>query len=101
MIEGNLGSSKTTFCETRLIVVTLIADSLDTAKDELFQYQMQIEEKFSAVKSKIRKWSIQERLQFLYDTFNLTPYVIKYPNGEKFFDILTENKDLSIYDVLV
>jgi hypothetical protein len=100
MIEGNLGSSKTTFCETRLIVVTLIADSLDAAKDELFQYQMQIEEKFSTVKSKIRKWSIQERLQFLYDTFNLTPYVIKYPNGKKFSDILTENKDLSIYDVL-
>ena len=88
MIESNLGSSKTTYCETRLIVATIVADSLEIAKDELFQYQMQIEEQFSAFHSKLRKWSIQERLQFLYDTFNLTPYAIKYPNGEKFSDLL-------------
>lgn len=100
MIESNLGSSKTTYCETRLIVATIVADSLEIAKDELFQYQMQIEEQFSAFHSKLRKWSIQERLQFLYDTFNLTPYVIKYPNGEKFSDLLAENTDLSIYDIL-
>lgn len=100
MIESNLGSSKTTFCETRLLVATLVADSFENAKDEFFQYQMQVEEQFSAFKSKLRKCSIQERFQFLYDTFNITPYVIKYPNGEKFTDILEENKDLSIYDIL-
>lgn len=79
-IESNLGNKKTTFCETRLIVVTMYADSIESAKDLFYDYQMQIEELFSTFPSTIRRWSIDERLQLLYDTFNITPFVLEHPD---------------------
>lgn len=79
-IESNLGNKKTTFCETRLIVVTMYADNLESAKDLFYDYQMQIEELFSTFPSTIRRWSINERLQFLYDTFNIMPFVLEHPD---------------------
>lgn len=98
-IESNLGNKKTTFCETRLIVVTYEADTFETARDLFFQYQMQIEEKFATFNSKIRRWSIEERLQLLYNTFNITPFVLDYDKNESIIK-LAEEQGISIYDFL-
>ena len=38
-IESNLGNKKTTFCETRLIIVTMYCENLDSAKDLFYDYQ--------------------------------------------------------------
>lgn len=93
-IESNLGNKKTTFCETRLIVITLYAENLDSAKDLFYDYQLQIEEFFSTFPSTIRKWSIEERLQLLYNTFNLTPFVLEYPDKSIFQVFEETNKKI-------
>lgn len=98
-IESNLGSKQTTFCETRLIVVSIIAETFDEAKDFFFQYQMTIEESFALFKSSIRKCSIQERLKFLYNIFHLTPFVLDYPNDDNIVNLIKE-KNISVYDFL-
>ena len=98
-IVNNLGSKATTFCEKRLIVITIQADKLEKAKDIFYQYQTDIEESFADVKSKIRKWSIEERLEFLYNTFNLTPYILTYTNGEKITEMAKE-QGISVYDFI-
>lgn len=102
LIENNLGHNKTTFCETRLIVVTLEAENLETAKDLFFQHQMQIEESFSAFKSNIRRWSVFERLQLLYNTFHLTPFVLDYPDCKDIstLESMAQEQGLSVYDFL-
>lgn len=102
LIKNNLGYSKTTFCETRLIVITMDADNLEAAKDLFFQFQMQIEESFSAFKSQIRRWSIFERLQLLYNTFHLTPFIFDYPDIKNLATLekYISDNDLSIYDFL-
>lgn len=98
-IINNLGSKATTFCEKRLIVITIQADKFETAKDIFYNYQMDIEESFANFKSKIRKWSIEERLQFLYNTFNLVPFILKYPNGERIID-MAKKQGISVYDFI-
>lgn len=98
-IENNLGYNKTTFCETRLLVFTIEADNFEMAKDLFFQNQMQIEERFSTFKSKIRRWNAFERMQLLYNTFNLTPYVLDYPN-ENNITKLAEKRKETVYDFL-
>lgn len=93
-IESNLGNKKTTFCETRLIVITMYAENLDSAKDLFYDYQMRIEELFSTFPSTIRKWSIDERLQLLYNTFNITPFVLEHPDKSILQVFEETNKDI-------
>lgn len=98
-IENNLGYNKTTFCETRLLVITMEAENFEMAKDLFFQNQMQIEESFSAFKSKVRRWSAFERMKMLYNTFNLSPYVLDYPDDNNITE-LAKNHNETVYDFL-
>ena len=98
-IENNLGYNKTTYCETRLLVVTIEADNFEMAKDLIYQNQMQIEESFSAFKSKVRRWGAFERMKLLYNTFNLTPFVLEYPDEDNITK-LAKDKNETVFDFL-
>ena len=98
LIEANLGHKKHTYCEKRLLVIMTEAENFDEAKDIFFQYQLKIEEKFKLLKSKVRRWTLEELFQLLYNTFNKNPYVQEHPHSS----ILNELKsfDGTIYDYI-
>lgn len=98
LMEKNIGYKDHYYREKRLIVISTTAESFGEAADAFFHYQMRIEEKFKELKSKIRRWKIEERLQLLYDTFNKNLYIEDHPNTNFFDDF--EKFDGKIYDYL-
>lgn len=99
LITGVIGHKNQTLCETRLIVITLEAESLEEAKDLFMAYQLRLEEQFKSFGSKVRKWSIQERLELLYNTFHLNTLEQDFHKNGNLINEQT-NSDLCIYDVL-
>lgn len=97
LIETTLGNKEEILCETRQIVITTKAESLKDAQDIFMQYQLRTEEKFKELKSKIRKVSIDERLQSLYNLFHTE--LLENDKSKSFVELAKEQK-LSIYDVI-
>ncbi len=97
LIETCLGDKDEILCETRQIVITTKAGNIKEAQDVFMQYQLQTEEKFKELKSKIRRVSINERLTSLYNIFHT-----KLLEDDGIADIIQYAKDhnLSVYDVL-
>lgn len=97
LIETTLGNKEEILCETRQIVITTKAESLKDAQDIFMQYQLRTEEKFKELKSKIRKVSIDERLQSLYNLFHTE--LLENDKSKSLVELAKEQK-LSIYDVI-
>ena len=97
LIETCLGNKEKILCETRQVVITTVAEDIKEAQDIFLQYQLQIEEKFKRLKTKIRRVTIQERLQFLYNLFHTE---LMEDEGIDNFIEFAKNKKLSIYDVI-
>ena len=97
LIQACLGNKEKILCETRQIVITTEAESMKEAQDIFVQYQLQIEEKFKQLKSKIRRVPIQERFESLYNLFHTE---LKEDENITNFIKYAKQKDLSIYDVL-
>ena len=95
LIETCLGDKDEILCETRQIVITTKAGNIKEAQDVFMQYQLQTEEKFKELKSKIRRVSINERLTSLYNIFHT-----KLLEDDGIADIIQYAKDhnLSVYD---
>lgn len=96
LIETTLGNREEILCETRLIVITTKAENIKDAQDIFMQYQLRTEEKFKELKSKIRRLSIEERLEILYNVFHKEMFEDETDN---IIEQAKKNK-LSIYDVL-
>lgn len=99
LITNVIGHQKETLCETRLIVITVEAETLDDAKDLFMAYQIKLEEKFKLFGSKVRKWTIQERLEFLYNIFNINTLEQDYPDCKNILQQYV-NEDINVYDFL-
>lgn len=99
LITNVIGHQKETLCETRLIVITVEAENLDDAKDLFMAYQIKLEEKFKLFGSKVRKWTIQERLEFLYNIFNINTLEQDYPDCKNILQQYV-NEDINVYDFL-
>lgn len=69
--------SKEPILETERLILRPI--TLDDAKDLFMGYQIKLEEKFKLFGSKVRKWTIQERLEFIYNIFNINTLEQDYP----------------------
>lgn len=98
LMEKDIGHKDHFYREKRLLVMTTTAESFGEAADRFFHYQMRIEEKFKELKSKIRRWKIEERFQLLYDTFNKGLYIEDHPDTNFFDDF--EKFNGTIYDYL-
>lgn len=98
LIMNVIGHQKESLLETRLIVISTEADSLDEAKDLFMEYQIRLEEKFKGFGSTITRWNINQRLEFLYNIFNINTLKQDYPEGQKILDLV--NGDLNVYDIL-
>ena len=94
LIETTLGDKEEILCETRQVVITVVAENMKDAQDIFMQYQLRTEEKFKELKSKIRRVTIKERLASIYNVFHNELMDI-----DDIFEYAKEN-DLSIYDVL-
>lgn len=99
LITSVIGHQKETLCEKRLIVITVEAENLDDAKDLFMGYQIKLEEKFKLFGSKVRKWTIQERLEFIYNIFNINTLEQDYPECENILQQYV-NDDINVYDFL-
>lgn len=95
LIESALTSDiETTLCESRKVIITIKAENFKQAQDTFMDYQLKTEQKFKEINSKIRRMSIQERLEELYNVWNRELEKIDILKE------LKENKDLSIYDII-
>lgn len=99
LITSVIGHQKETLCETRLIVITVEAENLDDAKDLFMEYQIKLEEKFKLFGSKVRKWTIQERLEFIYNIFNINTLEQDHPECKNILQQYV-NDDINVYDFL-
>lgn len=99
LISSVIGHQNEVLCETRLIVITVEAENLDEAKDLFMEYQLKLEEKFKLFGSRVRRWSINERLELLYNVFHIHTLKQDMPECE---DLINDevNEELCIYDVL-
>lgn len=97
LIETTLGNKEEILKETRLIVITIKAESLKEAQDTFMQYQLRTEEKFKELKSKIRRVSVDERLKTLYNLFHTE---LLEDDTKTEIVKLANNHNLSVYDVL-
>ena len=97
LIETCIGNKDEVLCETRQITITTKAESMKEAQDIFFQYQLRTEEKFKELKSKIRRVTIQERLELLYNMFHTT---LLKDDGINNIVEYAENNNLSVYDVI-
>lgn len=97
LIETCIGNKDEVLCETRQITITTKAENMKDAQDIFFQYQLRTEEKFKELKSKIRRVTIQERLELLYNMFHNT--LLKDDGINNIIEYAKNNK-LSVYDVL-
>ena len=105
LIETCLGNKEEILCETRQVVITTKAESMKEAQDLFFQYQLKTEEKFKELKSKIRRITIQERLESLYNVFHTTllkddgiDNIVKYAkdNNLSVYDVIAPKEDVSL-----
>ena len=97
LIENCIGNKDKILSESRQVVITTYAENIKEAQDIFVQYQFQTEEKFKQLKSKIRRVTLQERFQFLYNVFHTK--LIEDEGIKNFIEYSKKNK-LSIYDVL-
>ena len=97
LIETCIGNKEEILCETRQITITTKAESMKEAQDIFFQYQLRTEEKFKELKSKIRRVTIQERLELLYNMFHTT---LLKDDGITNIVEYAKNNNLSVYDVI-
>lgn len=99
LITSVLGHKPQTLCETRLIVISIFAEDIDEAKDLFMEYQLRLEEAFKRFKSKIRRWTNQERLELLYNTININTFYNDYPDVNNIVKYAEAN-NLTVNDVL-
>ena len=97
LIETCIGNKDEVLCETRQITITTKAETMKEAQDIFFQYQLRTEEKFKELKSKIRRVTIQERLELLYNMFHTT---LLKDDGINNIVEYAKNNNLSVYDVI-
>lgn len=97
LIETCIGNKDEVLCETRQVTITTKAESMKEAQDIFFQYQLRTEEKFKELKSKIRRVTIQERLELLYNMFHTT--LLKEAGITNIVEY-AKNNNLSVYDVI-
>lgn len=97
LIETCIGNKEEILCETRQITITTKAENMKEAQDIFFQYQLRTEEKFKELKSKIRRVTIQERLELLYNMFHTT---LLKDDGIMNIVEYAKNNNLSVYDVI-
>lgn len=97
LIETCIGNKDEILCETRQITITTKAENMKEAQDIFFQYQLRTEEKFKELKSKIRRVTIQERLELLYNMFHTT---LLKDDGIANIVEYAKNNNLSVYDVI-
>lgn len=99
LITSVIGHQNETLCETRLIVITVEAENFDEAKDLFMEYQLRLEEKFKLFGSKIRRWSINERLELLYNLFHIHTLKQNHPDSTNIIKDMVDDEN-TIYDVL-
>lgn len=99
LITSVLGHKTETLCETRLIAISISAESLDEAKDYFMEYQIRLEEAFKRFKSKVRRITNQERLELLYNTLNINTFHNDYPGVKDIVKYASDN-NLTVYDIL-
>lgn len=99
LITAVLGHKPQTLCETRLIVISIVAENIDEAKDTFMEYQLRLEEAFKRFKSKVRRWTNQERLELLYNTINIETFYKDYPNVDNIIKYAEDN-NLTVNDIL-
>lgn len=99
LITSVLGHKAETLCETRLITISVSAESLDEAKDYFIEYQIRLEEAFKRFKSKVRRITNQERLELIYNTLNINTFHNDYPEVKDIVKYASEN-NLTVYDVI-
>lgn len=99
LITSVLGHKAETLCETRLITISVSAESLDEAKDYFIEYQIRLEEAFKRFKSKVRRVTNQERLELIYNTLNINTFHNDYPEVKNIVKYASEN-NLTVYDVI-
>ena len=97
LIETCIGNKEEVLCEIRQITITTKAENMKEAQDIFFQYQLRTEEKFKELKSKIRRVTIQERLELLYNMFHTT--LLKDDGISNIIEYANTN-NLSVYDVI-
>lgn len=99
LITSVLGHKTETLCETRLITISISAESLDEAKDYFMEYQIRLEEAFKRFKSKVRRITNQERLELLYNTLNINTFHNDYPEVKDIVKYASD-KNITVYDIL-
>ena len=97
LIDSVLGDKEEILKEKRQVVITTKAKNMKEAQDIFLQYQLRTEEKFKELKSKIRRATIEERFEALYNIFHNN---IAIDDGIENYIEYAQNNDLSIYDVL-
>ena len=98
LISGCLGSKTQEICELRLITMSTKADSFEEAKDIFLEYQFKLEEFLKKLNSKVRRYTNTERLELLYNIFNLD--TLKNKIQDKDIEKYANENNLTLYDVL-
>lgn len=97
LIELGVGNLSDTLQSKRYIAVSIKTDSYNEAKEKIFDIQLKSEEKFKELGSSIKRISIDERLELLYNFFH--EKIWKEHSQLSLINYALKN-DMTIYDVL-
>lgn len=76
IIERTIGDKNITLVTKRYLVLTVKSDSYQGAYKKLLDLEHGVAQKFKEIDSSIRTVSCQERLEILYDLFNLNTHTV-------------------------
>ena len=97
LIELGVGNINETLESKRYIAVTIKNDSYDDVKEKFIDIQLKSEEKFKELGSSIRRISVDERLEILYNFFNCTKWTDKNNLSIKEY---AKKENATVYDIL-
>lgn len=97
LIELGVGNIDDTLESKRYISITVKSDSYNDAKEKIMDIQLKSEEKFKELGSEIKRISVAERLEILYNFFNCSKWSDK---NDLTIQEYAKNKAITIYDAI-
>lgn len=99
LIERSITSENEKLETRRYIVISQHCESIQQARDIFYEYEIKTDNKFRELKSRLRRVTIEETLELIYDFFRTTPF-LQEKKGPQDTLISRINEEKSIFDIL-
>lgn len=100
LIERSITSENEKLETKRYLVLSQKCESFQEARDIFYEYEMKSEAKFRELKSRIRRLTIEEMFELIYDFFNETKFINDRTSPKDRLIDRPKEGELSIFDVL-